>query len=684
MRDKLRQAYEDQSHSRLDAAERGFQEILSSDPQNAMALRGLGLVHHLRGAGEKAVSLLRAAVNAGNDDPIFRSNLAAVLGHLGRHEEAAHELRLALATRPSFAEAWQNLGVALEKQGKLEEAVDAHRKAVSLTPSHAPAHEFLGNALLQLRRWTEAEAAYRAALALTPSQARLHQTLGEILQKLKRPREAATEFEKAIACDPTSAAIRVQLGRLYDANGKYFAAASILEKAIALAPHSQDAHWIAAHSHGELGNLDQTLKHLRQSVALAPNSPSAHSALLYTLHYDARSTPATLFDEHLEWGRRHAEPLQRLRRPHDNDRDPNRRLRIGYVSPDFRDHTVPRFISAAIQHHDREQFETFCYSNSHKKDAVTAKLQMWAEQWREIADLNDEKAEQLIRDDRIDILIDLRGHAGNNRLTLFARKPAPVQGVMVGYFNTTGVSAIDYRITDEWQDPTGKSDRFHVEKLARLPHGAWCYSADENAPPVDDLPALRSGSITFGCLNKILKVVPKCAQLWGELLRLVPKSHLLLVAPEADRTGHLKRRLNESGIDSNQLTILDKAPSRLEYLRRFNQIDICLDPFPFNGITTTCDGLWMGVPTVSLTGETTISRVGSGILAAAGLSELVAHEPQNFLRIVSDLADNKDRLQQLRRGLRERIKYSDLMNGNQFTQELEISFRKMWSAWLTL
>ena len=648
MNDKIRRAYEDQSHGRLDAAEQGFQEILSADPQNALGLRGLGLVRHLQGNSQEALNLLRAAVNAGHGDPLFRSNLAAVLGHLGRHKEAAEELRLALATRPDFAEAWQNLGVALERQGKFEEAVDAHRKAASLTPFDAHAYECLGDALRQLRRWPEAEEAYRAASRLTPNNGTLHHKLGLILQKLKRPREAAAEYEKAIASDPTSVEMRLQLGRLYDANGKYFAAASVLEKAIVLEPRSQDAHWIAAHTHGELGNLDQILTHLRQSVALAPNSPSAHSALLYTLHYDDRSTRATLFDEHLKWGRRHADPFRPLRRPHDNDRSPARRLRIGYVSPDFRDHTVPRFISAAIEHHDHAQFEVLCYSNSRKKDATTAKLQAWDEQWREIADLNDEKAEQLIRDDRIDILIDLRGHAANHRLTLFAHKPAPVQGVMVGYFNTTGVSAIDSRITDERQDPTGKSDPFHVEKLARLPHGAWCYRADDNAPPVEDLSASLNGFITFGCLNKIIKVVPTCAQLWGELLHLVPKSRLLLVAPEADRSGHLKKRLKESGIDSNQLTILDKAPSRLEYLRRFNQIDFCLDPFPFNGITTTCDGLWMGSPTVSLSCDTTISRAGSSILTAAGLGDLVANDPRQFLHIASDLANDEERLQQLR------------------------------------
>jgi predicted O-linked N-acetylglucosamine transferase (SPINDLY family) len=665
----------------LAESERDYRIVLSHRPRFGPALHGLGLVLHLQGQSGTAAIFLEAAVAEVPDCAEFRSNFAAVLGSLGRHQEASRELAAAVQHQPDYPEGWCNLGVALEKQGRFEEAIEAYRKATQLTPAYAEAHQFLGNSLRKLRRWQEAAAAYREVLRLKPRTAPAHHDLGLCLQSLKRYREAATEYELAISCDPTATGSFQQLGCLLHKVGKYPAAAKVLKRAVELQPQCRGFHRLLAHAHTEMGNIDPAIEHLRQLVALAPDSPAIRSSLLYTLHYDGKSTPESLFEEHREWDRRHGEPLQTFRRPHDNDRYVDRRLRVGYVSPDFREHTVPRFISAAIEHHDRDRFEVFCYSNSNRKDATTARLQGWADQWQTICTLTDEKADQLIRDDKIDILVDLRGHAANNRLTLFARKPAPVQVVMVGYFDTTGLSTMDYRITDERQDPSGLTDPFHVERLVRLPQSGWCYTADDEAPEVADLPMLSNGYITFGCLNKIIKVTPECARLWGSLLQSVPRSRLLLVAPEADRSGSLRRRLSQYGIPTDRLTIMDKAPTHGDYLQRFNMVDIGLDPFPFNGITTSCDGLWMGMPFVTLTGRTSVSRVGNSMLSAVGLADLVAHDPQTYLRLASALAEDHGRLRELRRGMRERMRYSHLMNARHFASSLDAAFQQMWETW---
>jgi predicted O-linked N-acetylglucosamine transferase (SPINDLY family) len=268
---------------------------------------------------------------------------------------------------------------------------------------------------------------------------------------------------------------------------------------------------------------------------------------------------------------------------------------------------VTKFITAAIEHHDREHWDLFCYSDAEKPDEVTAKLKKMVGHWQDTRGLSDATFEKVIRNDRIDILIDLRGHAADNRLTLFARKPAPVQATMVGYFNTTGLSD-HYRITDAQMDPPGLTEHLHTETLVRLPHSCWCYTPDESAPDVTEPPALKNGFVTFGSLNKIVKVSEPCARLWARVLEAVPGSRLLLSVAGEDAMGPVRDRLASYGLPPDRLDILGKTSGSRQYLERFSQIDVALDTFPFNGITTTCEGLWMGVPCVSLAGDTSVSR----------------------------------------------------------------------------
>jgi predicted O-linked N-acetylglucosamine transferase (SPINDLY family) len=325
----------------------------------------------------------------------------------------------------------------------------------------------------------------------------------------------------------------------------------------------------------------------------------------------------------------------------------------------------------------------FCYSDVRPDDAdaVTATLKAMVENWRDTAGIPDQRLAEQIREDGIDILVDLRGHGAGNRLLLFARRAAPVQVNMVGYFDTTGLRTMDWRVTDERQDPSGVSERFHTERLARLPGGCWCYAPDEEigggaSPPVQCPPALRNGFVTFGSLNKIVKVSRPCAALWAKVLDAVPNSRLLLQVPKGAVAG-MRERLAAAGIPAGRLVIADKARGRAGYLRRFNEIDVCLDPFPFNGITTTCDSLWMGVPVVSLAGDTTVSRAGRSILHGTGLTHLALDDPSAYIRAAAALSGDMQGLCDLRRGMRCRLRASPLMDQPRFACQLEAAYRAM-------
>jgi predicted O-linked N-acetylglucosamine transferase (SPINDLY family) len=681
LNDCLQLAHDHRQHGRLEEAERAYREALLQYPKKPAALHGLGLVLHLQRKSTAAVEFLRWAVSEAPDCAEFRSNLAVVLGALGKHGEAERELNIALQFKPDYSDGWRNLGAALEAQGKPDEAIDAFRRATQCSPPSVEAFIFFGNALCRRGRFRDAEQVFRDAIKLNPGSAREHYNLGKILEILGQDHEAEAEYERATSLEPLVVRSKVELGRFRVKVGKYDAATTVLEQAVKVDPQCQIARRFAVRAYIELGEVDAALKHLRAMLSHDPDSAELRSSLLYTLHYDEKSTPEMLFEEHREWDRCHGLPLPVIHSPHRNNPRIDRRLKIGYISPDFRDHTVTRFISEAIEHHNRDAVKVVCYNDSKASDLTTNRIREWADTWRDIGGMSDEDAERLIRQDLIDILVDLRGHGIHNRLTLLTRKPAPVQAVMVGYFDTTGLSAMDYRITDPQQDPAELTDPFHVEKLIRLPNTCWCYTPGENDPEVVDPPFLSRGYVTFGCLNKIAKISSTCAKLWAQLLESVPGSQLLLVAPEADSSGRVRHRLAEYGLPTGRLTILDKAPSRREYLERYNSVDISLDPFPFNGITTSCDSLWMGVPVVTLAGRLSVSRVGSSILAAAGFPDLITQDEQSYVTRASELVTDIARLIRLRRDMRFQLKRSALMNGPQFSASLEAAFIEMWTRW---
>jgi predicted O-linked N-acetylglucosamine transferase (SPINDLY family) len=426
------------------------------------------------------------------------------------------------------------------------------------------------------------------------------------------------------------------------------------------------------------GRVRESLEHHRREMEVNPGSSLHHSNYLYCLNFDPDCGPQTIFDEHRAWAARHADPLTAAAVPHAPDRSPDRRLRIGYVSPHFRDHAVNFFTEPILASHDHTQFEVFCYSDVARADDTTRRLQGYADHWRPIHGQGHEQVSRLIRADQIDILVDLTGHIGENRMPVFARKPAPVQVTYIGYQNTTGMLAMDYRLTDAYADPPGQTEPWHTERLERLPQTFFVYQPNALAPEVGPLPALARGYVTFGSFNNFAKVTPEVLKTWAEILTRVPASRLVVLADmQPSLAGHLREAFAAHGIAAERLELVNRLP-RPKYLELIAGVDVALDPFPFNGHTTTCDCLWQGVPVVTLSGQTYVSRFGGSGLKTLGLSKLIAASREHYQEIALALAGDLSRLAKLRAALRERMAASPLLDFAGFTRNLEAAYRRMW------
>src|SRR5262249_23793600 len=432
----------------------------------------------------------------------------------------------------------------------------------------------------------------------------------------------------------------------------------------------------------ESGRLAESLAVHRHTVELDPRLPAGRSNLLYTLNYDETVSRDALYAEHVAWGNSVRFPIGGSRFA--NAPDPARRLRIGYVSGDFRHHSVAFFFAPLLDARGRTAVEVFLYSNDARADRMTAWLRERADHWVPIHHLSDELAAARIREDAIDILVDLSGHTSHNRMMLFARKPAPLAVTWLGYPNTTGLPAIDYRFTDAVADPPGEADRLHTERLVRLARGFLCYRAPDDAGSVAPLPALGAGHVTFGSFNNVAKLSPATIALWARLLREVSGSRLLLKASQFKDRGTRERiaaAFAAAGIDRKRVTVLPPQATTAEHLAAYGRVDIALDPLPYNGTATTCEALWMGGPVATLRGERHAARVGASILTARGLEDLIAQTPDEYVATAVKLARERDALAMLRAGLRERMRASPLCDGAGFARAIEGAYRAMWRDW---
>jgi predicted O-linked N-acetylglucosamine transferase (SPINDLY family) len=394
------------------------------------------------------------------------------------------------------------------------------------------------------------------------------------------------------------------------------------------------------------------------------------------LHLHPDATPESIAEECGRWWRQHGAPLSIAPVVVLGDRDPERRLRVGYVSPDLREHPVGRHLWPVMRAHDASQFEIVIYSDAQRPDGMTAQFRDCAALWQDSGWWSDEQLAGQIRRDRVDILVDLSQHSAGNRLRVFAQKPAPVQVSFAGYPGSTGVETIGWRITDRFLDPP--EDRSLAgEELIRLPDSFWCFDPLGETPSVNTLPVFEAGVVTFGCLSKFSKVNARVLGCWSEVLRRVPRSRLVLLCPAGDTRVRVQSVFQQQGIDGERVTFLDRQP-RADYFETHHELDLILDPFPYNGHMTTLDALWMGVPVVSLTGRTPVSRGGLSLLSNVGLPELAASTTEGYIRIAVDLAVDLPRLAALRAGLRERMQTSPLMDVARFTRGLESVYRAIW------
>ena len=640
----------------LAGAERRYRAILRLDARDADATHLLGLIAHQRGEHALAVAQIGAAIALKADKAIYHYNLGNALAALERPQAAVASFRAATTLDPAHLAARANLAHALTHAGRHQEAVAELRQLLRLQPA-AAARNALASALI---RCADAD----------PAAAQAYDEAADLL------REAWPDAD-----DP--AEVRLALAYCLQQRKHWTEAADHYQAVLSLKPENPAAHNNLANCCNQLGRITEAILHYRETYRLAPDFPEALASVLACLNYDPDCSPEQSAAEHRHWAEQVAAPHYPKSAHFEHERDAQRRLRIGYVSPDLRRHPVSAIFAPILAAHDRNRVEVTCYYNFAGEDTITLRLKSLAGHWRAVADLDDDALCRRIRDDRIDILVDLAGHTTHNRLLAFARKPAPIQVSWLGYFNTTGLATMDYFLSDPWSSPAGQ-ERYYVERLLRLPHTRFCYAPPEYMPGVGPLPAERRGQVTFGCLNNLAKLNEKVLALWGEVLRAVPTSRLLVQtaalddAPNRARFGELCAR---HGIAPARLELRGFAPIE-EAAASYAEIDIALDPFPFCGGMTSLEALWLGVPVITLAGETIASRQSASMLINLGLPELAAESAEQYVANAARLAQDLPRLAGLRAGLRQRFAASPLMDYAAFARALESAYRDMWRNWI--
>jgi len=546
------------------------------------------------------------------------------------------------------------IAVASHQAGRLDHAEEIYRRILAAEPAHAHAWHMLGLVALQRGDYADAEAWLRKAVALNrdgrdvvhgPGRAEAYGSLGIVLRRQGRLGDAVDAYQQAVALKADYA------------EGHYNLAIALLAQ----------------------GRLDEAIASYRRARQLKPHDLLTHNNLLLALQYHPDSTLATLADAHAEFDRQHAAALRSAWPPRTKADDPQRRLRLGFVSADLCRSPVGFFFRQLLEHLDRRQAEAVCYSQRNAEDDLTQRLRAVANGWRDVRALTDEQLAEQIRADRIDILFDLGGHTGGNRLLTFARRPAPLQITWLGYVGTTGLSAMDYLLADAREVPS-QFERFYREQVLRMPDDYVCYAPPAYAPPVGPLPALAAGRVTLGSFNNLPKITPQVVSLWARILQQRPDARLILKyfgLEDPPTAARFRQQFAERGVREGQLELLGGG-SHEELLACYNRVDLALDTFPYNGGLTTCEALWMGVPVVTWPGETFASRHSLTHLTSVGLTETIARDPDRYVALALDLVDDLPRLAALRAGLRQRVARSPLCDGRRFADNLLGLLREIW------
>jgi protein O-GlcNAc transferase len=704
---------------RLDEAISSYQKALAIKPDYAEAHNNLGNALYDQGKFDEAMGSFHRATNIKPNYAEAHSNLGNAFQELGQLDEAAASYNDAISIKPDYAEAHSNLGAALQKLEQFDEAVASYNKALNINPDYAEAHNNLGNVLKIQGKLNEAVASYNKALTIKPDLAKAHKNLGNTHKKLGNFDEAVASYHRALFIKPDSPDVHNNLGNALQKLGQIEEAIESLHKALAIKPDLAEAHYNLGVAHQGLGDLGQALTSYHRATAIKPSYTEAHSNLgnvlkaqgklneavasyynaltikpdyaevhsnlLFCMNNSELYSQKDIYAESCLWEAAHglSDAALRIEHPH-HDCSPERRLRIGYISPDFRKHSVSYFVLSLIASHDRNQFEVFCYSQVPNPDNKTQHLRNLSDCWRSIVGMTMNEIAECIRGDAIDILVDLTGHTANNLLQVFTKRPAPLQVTWLGYPNTTGLLAMNYRLIDAITDPVGPDDNLHSEQLVRLPNGFLCYTPDAEATPIKVPPVLPSGVVTFGSFNNLSKITLSTVSTWARILEATPKSRLLLKNASLADVETRRRYLAlfvERGIDIERLEFLSHISSESAHLETYNRIDIGLDTFPYNGTTTTCEALWMGVPVICLRGDRHASRVGASILTRVGQPNLIAETIDDYVAVAGALAKDQARLTTLRQSLRPAMATSPLCDAQGFTRDVETAYKDMWRVW---
>jgi predicted O-linked N-acetylglucosamine transferase (SPINDLY family) len=649
------------------------------EPNDRSATRLLGVIAYRSGRHADALALLRTVC----EDAADHSNLGIVLSALGQREEAESVYRRAITLDPSLAAAHHNLGNLLHGQARHVEATEAFQTAIELSPDYADAWSGLGQSLRRQGRLTEAMEAFRSAVQSAPTSAQAHNDLGTLLFALEHNEEARIELCQALTLDPAHAMAHGNLGALFVRCGRPVAAESACRAAIALSPGEhrwQTNLGVALFMQGRFGEAEACY---RKALTLQPDYATGHGNLLFALNYRTDISPEAIFAEYQAWDRHHARPLALRAAPFALDQTPGRRLRVGYVSPDFRQHAVALFIEPLLEAHDRSNVELYCYAEVAAQDVATERFRSLADHWRSTLGMSDTELAELIRGDRIDVLVDLAGHSAGNRLLTFAHRPAPVQvEYLLGHGYTSGLSAMDAFLADAKLAPDGAEAVFS-ERLMRLPRIPLAYAPPAGMPPVASPPASANGFVTFGHFGRPERLNGDVIACWSRILEAVPRSRLVLnnrPFQEAEFRALFVARFAAHGVDPARLVLTYTTPQSRTWAA-YGDIDIALDPFPHNAGTTTIEALWQGVPVVSLAGRPTVGRFGAAIMHAIGLDDWVTDAPDRYVARAVAAASDLARLAQLRAELRPRFAASPLRDAAGLARAVEAVYRTLWDEW---
>lgn len=692
--------------------ERRLRTILAQHPASGFAWMLLGTMLHLQ--GRDGLSALRRSAKLMPDDPNTQLNLGNVMMDLNRlddaeacfrhaldlypqlahahfnlgnvqfrkaqRHEAEHSFREALQLDPENADAYNNLGNVLREMDRLDEAEECFRDALRADPSHANAGFNHGNVLRELGRLKEAETSCRRLIHINPDSPDDHGNLANVLKDMGRFDEAVTHYRRAVRLSPGNADLHNNLGTVLNEIGRFGEAEASYRGALQIAPDSADAHGNLGVTLKELGRLTEAEACYRRALQIRPDFVEAFSNLLFAYNYSASHDPSSCLAEARRYGQLVSQRATSRFAEWSCARQP-RKLRIGMVSGNFCNHPVGYFLESLLPRIDPSRVELVAYPTHHIVDDLTARIKLHFVDWKPLIGRSDRNAAELIRNDGIHVLLDLAGHTAHNRLPLFAWKPAPVSASWLGYFATTGMTEIDFIIADEVGVPKSQQE-FFTEKLCILPGTRLCFSPPLTNLPVTPLPAANSGSITFGCFQRLAKVGDEVLSAWSRILAKLPNARLRWQCRQLGDSAarnELVQRLQQNGIGPDRVKLLGSV-TREAYLAAHTDVDLILDTFPFPGGTTTCEALWMGVPTLTLAGNTLLSRQGASLMTAANLPEWVATDEADYIDKAVQFASDIGRLARLRTGLRASLPATPLFDAERFARNFVAAMWEMWES----